>query len=365
MDDNKQNRRLAAIFSADVKDYERRISEDEKATIKTRTYYEEIMAIRIQKHRGRVINFPGNILAAEFTNVSDALRFALEIQQEIRLMNARASKNHRMNFRIGIGFGEVIEEEGKTYGECVNISFKMKDLAEEGGIYISGAVHDQVKNELTFKCDYQGEYTIENVQEPVQAYRIPLEQKTAVKVIGDKKERPKQRKKVAQRINTIVIAAIVVLALWHFYFRESTPPSEEAVPIEGMMSSLSNKLSIAVLPFANLNRKFELAGLSDGITKHIIADLSKIKELGVIPHNRVSVYKSKPVRLKDLIREFGVQYAVEGSVLKVGNKVKIYAHLLDAKGNQLWAEMYERDLEDLAAVQDEIVQTIVTMIEVK
>lgn len=365
MNDTKQHQRVGAIFIADVKDYDRLIREDEKATIRTRTYYEEIMAIRIQKYRGRVINFQENILLAEFTDVSDTLRFALEIQQEIRLMNARAPKNHRINFRIGIGFGEVIQEEGKVYGECINIALKMKDLAEEGELCISGTVYDQVKNELTFKSDYQGEYPVENVQEPVRAYRIPLKQKTALKLISDKKDRPKQKKKVAHRINTIVIAAIVVFALWHFYFRESTPPSEEAISTKGMVSPLSNKLSIAVMPFVNLNRKLKLAGLSDGITKHIIADLSKNKELTVIPHNRVSVYKSKPVRLKDLIRELGVQYAVEGSVLKAGNKVRIYAHLLDAKGNRVWAERYERDLEDLSAVQDEIVQMIVTGIEVQ
>lgn len=365
MNAEQQNSRLAAILSAAVKDDNHLMSADEKETIRTQAYYVEIMTIHIQKHEGRVINAAGKNLLAEFSSAVKALRCAREIQHEIRAMNARALKKRKMNFGIGVNYGDVIEGQGRTYGEGVSIATRLEGLAPEGGICISGTAYDQVKNKLPFTYDYQGDHTLDNVKEPVRVYRVAVEQRAVGKVGGDKKEKLKQKKKVAQRINAVLIAAVIVGALWFFYLRDTTPSSQEIVSGERLGSVLSDKPSIAVLPFVELYKDPEQENLSDGITTGIITDLAKFKGLSIIPRNRMLAYKGLPVRVKDLRRELGVQYVVEGSVRRAGNQVRIYAHLMDIQGRRLWAEKYDRDLADLAAVQDEIVQKIATLMEVK
>ncbi len=365
MNEKKQNPGLSTILSADVKDYNRLMSEDEKFASRTRTYYEGIMTIRIQEHGGRAINSPGNNLLAEFSSVAEALHCAWEIQQEMRVMNARSLKKRKMNFGIGINLGNVIDEEGRTYGEGVNIATGLDNLAAEGEICISGSVYDQVKDTLAFTYDYLGDQTLENIKEPVRAYRIPLVKKTAAKMIGNKNKKPKHRKKTAQRVNAVVIAAVIVVADGHFYFRDSQPPSQEGVSGEKTSSQVSAKPAIAVLPFANLTREAGHQHLGDGMTSGIIADLKKFKELSVITRKRIFVYKGKPARIKDVSRELGVQYVVEGSVRKAGDKVRVYAHLVDTRGRRLWTKRYEREVEELSAVQKDIVQTIAGVLEIK
>jgi adenylate cyclase len=366
MNDKKQNQKLAAILSADVKDYNRLLSEDEKMFVRTRTYYQEIMALSIQKHRGRLIEAPGNNLLAEFSSVEDALHCALKIQQEIHTMNGRLPKERRLNFRIGMDFGYAIEEEGRIYGECVNTATGLTGFSEEGAICISGSAYDQVKDRFSFRCNFQGKQTIENLKEPVRVYRIPIEQKAAAKVTGDKKGKPKQRKKVPQIINAVVIAAVVVLAIWNFYFRESTPPSKGVTSDQPTALPLSDKLSVAVLPFVNLNRNSRVEHLCNDMTTDIIVALAKFQKLTVIPRNMVFAYKGKPIRIKDLGRELGVRYMVEGSILKAGSNVRVYAQLMDTTtGRRLWSESYEPDLADLSAVPQQIVQTLGTEMKVK
>lgn len=365
MNAEQQNARFAAILSAVVKDDSRLMSEDEKATIRTRAYYIEIMNIHIQKHEGRVIDAAGENLLAEFSSVVKALRCAWEIQHEIRAMNARAPKNRKLNFGIGVNYGEVIKGQKRTYGKAVSIANRLNGLAPEGGICISGTVYDQVKNKLPFTCDYQGDHTLDPVKELVRVYRVPLEQKAVGKLSGAKKEKPKQKKKVAQRINAVVIAAVVVGALWFFYFRDATPPSQEIFSGDRPASVLSNKPSIAVLPFVDLFKDPQQVNLSVGVTSSIISNLAKFKGLTIIPLSRMLGYKRRPVRLKDLRHELGVQYVVEGSVSQAGDKVRVYAHLMDIQGRRLWAEKYDGSLADLAAAQDEIVQNITILLEIK
>lgn len=270
-----------------------------------------------------------------------------------------------MNFRIGIDLGEVIEEAGRTHGECVGLAIRLESLAEEEGICISGTVYDQVKHKLPYSYDYQGECTVENIKQPVRVYRIAPEQKAVAKESGDKNKKPKQKKKLAQSINAAVIAALVVLALWQFYFRDATPPAPEVASGERIASLSSDKPSIALLPFVNLNRDSRQAYLSDGFTTDMIIDLAESNKLSVITRNRVIAYQGKPVRIKDVVRELGVQYVVEGSVLKSGNQVRIYAQLMDIKGRRLWTETTVREAADLSAVQDEIVVTFINLIEIK
>jgi adenylate cyclase len=357
-------RKLAAILSADVKGYSRLMGEDEEATVSTITVYREAMVKLIQKSRGRVVDSPGDNLLAEFVSVVDAVRCAVEIQEELKAKNAELPENRRMEFRIGINLGDVIQEGERIYGDGVNIAARVEGLAEGGGICISGSAYDQVKNKLPLGYEYLGEHTVKNIAEPVRVYKVLMEPEAVGKVIGEKRPGPKrQRATLAIVIALLLIAA--AWAMWNYHLRPA-PSSEKVASVEQMVTPLPAKASIAVLPFKNLSGDPEQEYFSDGITNDVITDLSKFRELFVIASNSVFVYKGKPVKAQEVSRELGVRYVLEGSVQKAGEQVRINTQLIDATtGHHLWAERYDRDLKDLFAVQDEIVQTIVATLAVR
>src|SRR3989441_4376795 len=304
-------RKLAAILSADVKGYGRLMGEDEVATIRTLTAYQEAMTTFIQQHRGRVVDASGDNLLAEFASVVDAVRCAVEIQRELKTKNADLPAPQRMEFRIGINVGDVIVEGERIYGDGVNIAARLEGLAEAGGICISGIVYDQVETKLALGYEYLGGQTVKNIAKPVQVYRVQME-------VG-----------------------------------ASTP-------------TVSDKPSIAVLPFVNMSRDPEQGYFSDGITEDLITDLSKLSGLFVISRNSVFLYKGKAVKPEQVSQELGVRYVLEGSVRKAGSRVRITAQLIDATtGHHLWAERYDRDLQDIFAVQDEVTQQIVAALKVR
>jgi len=178
-------RKLTAILSADVKGYSRLMGDDEEATIRTLTTYRELMSTLIQKHRGRVVDSPGDNLLAEFPSVVDGVRCAVEIQEELRVRNAELPENRRMQFRIGVNLGDVVEEGERIYGDGVNIAARLESLADGGGICISGTVYDQVKNKLSLGYEYQGEQTAKNIMDPVRVYKIGRESETAISPMSE------------------------------------------------------------------------------------------------------------------------------------------------------------------------------------
>ena len=310
-------RKLTAILSADVEGYSRLMGEDEEATVRTLTTYREVISSLIKDHKGRVVDSPGDNILAEFASVVNALRCAWDVQQELKDRNGDLPENRRMIFRIGINLGDVIEEEDRIYGDGVNIAARLECLAEEGGICISGMAYDQVKNKLPFKYEYQGEQIVKNIEEPLRIYKVLME-KDAADIILDKK------------------------------------------------LELPEKPSIAVLPFVNISSDPGQEHLSDGITEEIITGLSKIPKMFVIARNSTFTYKGKPVKVQKVSEELGVQYVLEGSVRKAGNRIRITAQLVDAIiGHHLWAERYDRDLDDIFALQDEITMKILTALQVK
>src|SRR5712692_1307237 len=320
-------RKLAAILSADVKGYSRLMGEDEVATIRTLTAYREVMTALIRQHRGRVVDSPGDNLLAEFASVVDAVQCAVEIQQELKRRNADLPASRKMEFRIGINLGEVVVEGEKIYGDGVNLSARLEGLADAGGICVSVIVYDQVENKLNFLnlgYEYLGEQTVKNIAKPVPVYRVHLEPGATAPVMRGKSEATSSR-----------------------------PP-------------LPDKPSIAVLPFANLSGDPEQEYFSDGITEDLITDLSKLSGLFVISRNSAFLYKSKAVNPQQVSRELGVRYMLEGSVRKAGNRVRISAQLIDTTtGDHLWADRYDRELQDIFAVQDEVTHKIVAALQVK
>ena len=311
------SRKLTAILSADVVGYSRLMGEDEDSTVQILTTYREVISSLIKDHKGRVVDSPGDNILAEFVSVVNSLRCAWNVQQEIKSRNAELPENRRMNFRIGINLGDVIEEEDRIYGDGVNIAARLEALAEEGGICISGTVYDQVKNKLSFRYEYQGEQVVKNIRESIRAYKV-LIKKDVDELISDKK------------------------------------------------LGLPDKPCIAVLPFVNMSGDPEQEYFSDGITEGIITSISKVGDLFVIARTSLFNYKGRAVNVQQLGRELGVGYVMEGSVQRSGERVRITAQLVDTKtGHHLWAERYDRELKETFAIQDEITIEIITALQVK
>lgn len=357
-------RKLTAILSADVEGYSRHMGENEEATIRTLTAYREAMSAVIKEFSGRVVDAPGDNLLAEFASAVDAVNCAAAIQQKLAELNEDSPFKRKMQYRIGVNLGDVVEEGGRIYGDGVNIAARIEGLADGGGICISRTIYDQVKNKLNLGYEYLGEHTVKNITDPVRVYRVLMEPEAAGTVIGEKKLRLNRRHWVAAAAIIVVFVAAAA-AVWHFNLR-SAPFLKKDYSLEETLKSLSKIPSIAVLPFANLSEDPKQEYFSDGITNDIITDLSKFKRLLVIASSTVFTYKGKPVKIKMLGQELGVRYILEGSVQKLSPKVLINAQLIDAATERhLWAEKYDRDLNDLFAVQDEIVQTIVATLAIK
>jgi adenylate cyclase len=317
-------RKLAAIFSADVKGYSRLMGEDEEWTLRTLNTYKEVMGSLIQQHRGRVVGTAGDSVLAEFASVVDAVQCSVEIQQVLRAKNAMLPENRRMEFRIGINLGDVIEEGEQIYGDGVNIAARVEGLAEPGGICISESAYQQIENKLPLRYDYLGEHEVKNIAKPVRVYRAQIESEA-----------------VARK------------------------PLEVASK-EKMAFPLPDKPSIAILPFVNMSDDPKQEFFSDGMTEEIITALSKSPYLFVIARQSTFAYKGKPVKVKQVSEELGVRYVLEGSVRRSGEKVRITAQLIDAMtGYHLWAERYDRDLKDIFALQDEIAFKIMKTVHEK
>ncbi len=356
-------RKLAAILSADVKGYSRLMGEDEKGTVHTLNIYKEMMTGLIQHHHGRVVDAPGDNVLAEFGSVVDAFECGVEIQKELKTRNSELPENRRMEFRIGINLGDVIEEGDKIYGDGVNIAARLESLCEAGGICISGTAFDHVRNKLSLGYEYLGEQTVKNIALPVRVYKVLMEPEAAGKVIGEKKAKPRQWQRVSLALGVILIV-IVAAVVSYFNLRPSAPRVEVASK-EKMAFPLPDKPSIAVLPFVNMSGHPKQEFFSDGITENIITGLSKISALFVIARNSSFTYKGKPVMVRQVAEDLGVRYVLEGSVQRSGDRVRITAQFIDAlKGHHLWSERYDQDPKDLFAIEDDITKKIITALQV-
>ena len=351
-------RKLAAILSADVKGYSRLMGEDEEATLRTLNAYKEVICSLIQQHRGRVVGTAGDSVLAEFGSVVDAVQCAVEIQQVLRAKNAVVPENRRMEFRIGINLGDVIEEGDTIYGDGVNIAARLEGLAEAGGICISESAYQQIENKLPLRYDYLGEHEVKNIAKPVRAYRARIEPEATPSKLGkEKKPVQKHLPKAALAIIAVVVIAGLV-ALYQFVLRPS-PSKTEVASKEKMAFPLPDIPSIAVLPFVNMSEDPKQDFFSDGITESIITALSKVPRLFVISRQSTFFYKGKTIKVKQIAEELGVQYVLEGSVQRSPDRIRITAQLIDAlTGNHLWAERYDRELKDIFALQDEITMKV-------
>ena len=308
-------RKLTAILYADVAGYSRLTGEDEDRTHRTLSEYLDLISSGIQSQGGEVMHYAGDAVLARFGAVVDALSAAVAIQNEINTRNQDVDDDRKLQFRIGVNLGDVIEDRGDIYGDGVNVAARLESLAEPGGICISESVRLALGSKLPLEFDCMGEQEVKNIAEPVLAYRAASQDSTT-----------------------------------HAAVRHKPTPAK-----------LSEKPSVAVLPFVNMSDDAEQEYFSDGITEDIITGLSRFREICVIARGSSFAFKDKLVDVTEAAKELGVQYVLEGSVRKSANRVRITAQLIDGTtGNHLWAENYDRVLEDVFAVQDDVAQTIIS-----
>jgi adenylate cyclase len=321
MDTDRFKRKLTAILSADVKGYSRLMGDDEEATVQTLTNYREVISGLIAAHRGRVIDATGDNLLAEFASVVDSIYCAWNIQYELRKRNNDLPENRQMHFRIGINLGDVITEEDRLYGDGVNVAARLESLAEPGGINISGSAYDQVKNKLPYRFEFIGEQQVKNIVDPVRVYRVAMTPAAPDRVVEAKRQgraRPFPR----TGLLGLIAAGVLVLAVGFYFWVDMHARSlSDRPPAEVAGNRLSQKASIAVLPFKNLSGDPQQEYFSDGITNDIITDLSRFGEL-VIASNTVYTYKGINVDIKTVGKEMGVRYVLEGSVQKIGDSIR-------------------------------------------
>jgi adenylate cyclase len=354
-------RRLAAILATDVVGYSRLMAADEAGThARLRALRKEFLEPKTAEHRGRVVKLTGDGALIEFASVIDAVECAAALQNGVTERQAKLPADRRIAFRIGINIGDIIIDENDIYGDGVNIAARLEGLAEPGGVCVARNVHSQVRGKVAFGFEPMGEHRVKNIPEPVTVYRL----------LPNGPAAPKRRQKRAAipwrhwaALGAIALGLLAAAgsAAWLQPWRHSAgaPPQASAPPVPG-------EPSIAVLPFQNLSDNAQEGYFADGLTDDLITELSKISGLLTIARNSVFDYKDKPVDIRQVAKELGVRYVLEGSVRRAGDRLRINAQLIDgATGSHVWAEHYDRTYADIFALQDEVIGRIVKALSVQ
>ena len=319
MESDRLPRKLAAILYADVAGYSRLTGEDEDSTHRCLRAYLDIIAETVSSHSGQVMHYAGDAVLAQFPAVVDAISCSIAVQKELEERNSFLPCERKVEFRIGVNLGDVIEDRGDIYGDGVNIAARLESLAEPGGVCISGTARDAIGNKVPAEYKFMGERKVKNIADAIRAYQIVID------VNGS-----------------------------------SSPDQVHQATAESTESRLPDKPSVAVLPFNNMSGDPEQEYFADGITEDIITELSRYPNLFVIARNSSFTYKGQSVRLQSVGEELGVHYVVEGSIRKAGNRVRVTVQLIEAATeNHIWAERYDRELTDIFEIQDELTQAIV------
>jgi adenylate cyclase len=335
-----QTRRLAAILAADVVGYSRLMGVDEEGTLeRLQALRRELVDPKIAEHHGRIVKTTGDGLLVEFASVVDAVRCAVAVQRAMPERNTGIAADNRIELRIGINLGDVIVDGDDLYGDGVNIAARIEALADAGGVFVSNTVHDHVRDRLPFVFEDLGEQQVKNITRPVRVYRVrdPLTHPDA-----DAPGYPLSRNagEGAERRT-----------------------HEDEVGGHSPALPLPDKPSVAVLPLSNMSTEPEQEFFADGIAEDVITALSRYPSLFVIARNSSFTYKGRAVDVKEIGRELGVRYVLEGSLRKAGNRIRVTTQLVEAEtGKHLWAERYDRSLTDIFAVQDEITEAVTVAI---
>jgi adenylate cyclase len=313
--EQRVTRKLRAILSADVKGYSILMADDEVFTIKMIKEYRGIMSHCIEQHNGRVVDSPGDNLLSEFASAVDAVQCAVEIQKQLKKENDRLVEDKRLEFRIGVNIGDIVQDENRIYGDGVNIAARIEGLADPAGICVSRSAYDQIKKKLGFGFEYMGEHPVKNISEPVRVYKVLMD-------------------------------------------------SDSTAPLVDEPLELPNKPSIAVLPFYCISSDQTMDFVSDGLAEDITTLLARIPGFFVICRDSAFAYKNQRIDARQVASDLGVRYVVTGSVREMGEKARVTAELIDGNtGNRLWGDKFDSSKETIFELQDEITRTIASHIE--
>jgi adenylate cyclase len=356
-------RRLAAVMIADVAGYGNLSQTDEEGT---RAHFQaelhEVFEPKIADHHGRLVKTMGDALLVEFHSVVDALRCAVDVQRAEAGRNAALPSDRRMVFRIGINLGDVIVEGDDIHGDGVNIAHRLQQLADSGGVAISGTAYDQVEKKLDVGYESLGERRVKNIDKPVRVYRVRMDADAVGKTFGVWQALGRTWRRPVLALGALAVLVVAgAMAWWQPWELQIEPTA-----IERSDLPLPDKPSIAVLPFGNLGLESEQAYFAQGLTDDLITDLSKISGLLVIARNSTSAYQGSSTDVRDVASQLGVRYVLEGSVRRSGESVRINVQLIDgATGANVWAERFDRAYADIFVLQDEVIRRIVDALSVR
>jgi len=359
-------RQLVAIVAADIAGYSRLMGADEEGTLaQLKACRRDLIDPGIARHRARIVKTTGDGVLIEFSSPVEAVRWAVEMQQGIIERNADVPDDKRIRFRVGINLGDVIVDDKDLYGDAVNIAARLENLAEPGGICISRAVREQIRDRLALPFEDGGEQSVKNIARPIRVYALSADAVSALPKPQVRMAIPRARPRHARR-NVAALALIglliIVGGLWWLRSSEKMPSATVTATTVALPAP---RLSIVVLPFTNLSDDREQQYFADGITEDLTTDLSALPAMLVISRNTAFTYKGKSVDTKQIGRELAVRYVLEGSVRRSGSQIRVNVQLIDAESNtHLWAERFDRDTGDLFALQNEITGLIANSLNV-
>ena len=344
-------RRLAAILAADVQGYSRHTEVDEEASTATLRMYRAVVEESISAHRGHIFSSAGDGVVAEFPSIVEAIRCAVEIQNEIAERNSSVPDKQQMQFRIGVNLGDVIAEDNNLYGTGVNVAVRLEQLAEPGGIFLSQTVYDQVRKIVEIPFEDVGERRLKNISEPIHVYRILPSPLPWLGSLFSRRELVWGFSATAG-----VVLLLLAMAGGAFYLRQPAALWDALIG-DG---SRTEHPAIAILPFADMSATHDQQYLADGITEELTTGLAKFPELIVMSRNSTLTYKDKPTDTRQVGKDLNVRYLIDGSVQRADQNVRVTAQLIDAStGSQLWADGYDREISSIFAIRDDITRSIV------
>jgi TolB-like protein/class 3 adenylate cyclase/Flp pilus assembly protein TadD len=354
-------RRLAAILAADVAGYSRLMGADEEGTHeRLHAHLRELVDPKIGEHRGRIVKNTGDGFLAGFASVVDAVRCAVEVQRGMVDREPGVPDDQRIRFRIGVNLGDVIVEEDDIFGDGVNVAARLEALAEPGGICISRVVRDQIRDKLPTRFEDRGEQSVKNIARPVRAFAMSVDAIASTPLVAAAARLGRTRSLRRLIIAAAALAMLCVLLVAWWVWPKGAPPTPAVPQPAGQVATTAAnhpapRLSFVVLPFENLSRDPDQEYFADGITDDLTTDLSPISGSFVIARNTAFTYKGKPTDVKQIGRELGVRYVIEGSARRSGDQVQVNVQLIDAEsGSHVWADRFETDRRNLAEAQSEI-----------
>lgn len=357
-------RRLSAVLAFDMVGYSRLMGVDEQSTLEAhRRHRREFFSPRAAQYHGRIIKFMGDGALMEFASVVDSVRYAVEVQLSLRDENADLPEDRKFLYRIGINIGDIIIDEGDIYGDGVNVAARLEQLADPGGICLSGAAFEQVKGKLDLTFEHLGEKRVKNIAEPVTVYRVLLDEKAAA--LATLIVQPSAAR-LGRRGLAVAVAALLLMSAGAALWWQPWTSWQPAAPAERFAYPLPDKPSIAVLPFINVSSDPKQDHLAEGLTDDLITELSKVSGLFVIARHSVFALEDKAGSIQQVAEQLGVHFVLEGTLQRAESRLRINVNLIDAlTGLSMWAERYDRQYADIFAVQDEVIGKIISALAVE